>query len=552
MSGLIRANRVQRSETGAISEPFSIWVKRTPLNPYQFNCTGTAVASETANLQKAIDAAATAGLPLDLLGRTWRSDGNLLIPSNLIMRRGRLNLSNMALAVAATGLTLSGSLGAAIAIAGPLAKDDVSITPANVIGISAKDKLLVLSDDVWSSTTGVTKGEWVRVKSVVGGVLNLYDALQDSYATNIRLYKPVTIDNVEFENIHLIGGGDDSQHSGINGNYICNAKFHSLSGESFPYALNSLQSVNSIEIDGGFAEFGQHSTGISYGHAVSSACRDIRINNVSGYSLRHVATAGGLSGVVRGYRCTQITGDAMTESTADAHPSVCDAYFAGIKHRGNITNTGPGIVSQAKDTTIAGYDISGGGGIGIFVQPLVDAYPSNIVIGPGKITGTSNSYAIDIENSCSQPIDSCTITGVDCITDGAGAKGIGIFAKAAGNSIKRVAINGGIVRTANRALEINAATGKPISNVAVNGGVYERTNTTAECVMLTAVNAGELPHVTITGAETSGGTYGIRGNNTTNNNVQANRMRGWATGAKLFTAADNGTTELIRNNNETA
>lgn len=556
----------QASETGGVLEFGSIWIQRERIMPEQFGAASDGTSYTTA-LQNAINAASSRGVPLNLRGRTYRADcaSQLLIPvAGVQIENGTLDLSHVPGTTYPIGT--AAALGSSRAITGTLTAGTTYQLVVSTTGLSAGQDVLIKSSDLWA--VGSTRGEWVTIKSIDSGTgLTLTQPVQYNYTTTPLLYAPTTVAQVILENVNLLGGGAGLAQNAIYLSLVKDVRVYGCSSRKFAARGFAYDTCKFIEADGGQPGEGDDTTGLSYGHVVSGATISAKFRAITGDRLRHVVTAGGSDGIVRGYRLDGITGTSMTDSTADAHGAVDDAKFYDIDHTGDVNAggaDGDGIVSQSRYTLIDGFKISGPGRHGILVQPQTTAAKSVVMIGKGEVKNhcakvAYTGWAIDVDASAAgmQNIERVVIDDIDAESTQTNANGILIYTNTA--NVGTMRIGGARIVTPGKSLHLNInTTGKTIKVVDVQGGYYERTNTTAENIYAQAAGAGDIDTIKIHHAHVQGGQYGVRFGSTagwvTNYNVSDNTIKGYLTGAVLG-ISDNtasytaGGTQIYQRNN---
>lgn len=551
----------QAPETGGVVEQVTVWIQRERVRPEQFGCTpGTGAADQATNLQKAINAASSRGMPLNLGGKVWKASAGLVIPlAGIEIEKGQLYMPTVA--SGGYGVTSAGGLGTGLVVAASVSRGaDVLTVPTASLVVGKWYKLA--SDDLWAdsgSGVTVTCGEWVRVRAILGAnSVRLYRPTFDAYSTNPRLYPVSWVDHAYLTDVEALGGGAGLNQNGLSLAYCLDVRAYNSAARSIAARGLAYDHCLDIEIDGGMPGDGDDSTGLAYGHIITGPTIRARSRSVRGDSLRHVVTAGGSSGVVRGYRCDGIVGTAMTDATVDAHPAVDDAVFCDIRHDGDTyTNgvtpmgaDGDGIVSQALVTHVDGYVIRRPGRHGILIQPACKLYKGRAKVGQGEIrdhgsyssaSGWAINFAVDYNASLGLTL--ATVDGADIESAEGYANGIQIAATTGGVAHGTISAR---VTTQGRAV-LARGDGQTIANLQVQGGYYERTTTTAEVVMLWGTSSGQVTQSKVGGAYVKGGTYGVRGLNATSNNVANNTIKNYATGAITGITHD-GTTEFVVNN----
>lgn len=548
------------TEAGGTPELITVWIQRERIFPEQFLAVAGTTTSYTSQLQNAINAASLRGMPLNLRGRYYRSDLGLVIPvGGIEIENGHLDLSHVA--GGAYGVTSGGALGLSVSITAPVARYATVLPLATTSGLAAGQAILVGSADFWASAAAVTKREWARIKSVDSGFqVTLTQPLRDAYSTTPVIYAPAIVDHVIMTNVHLHGGGNGLNQNGSLLQYVRDVRIFGADARTFASRGMAYDTCQSIEIDGGRPGEGDDATGLSYGHVISGATDSIKARAITGDGLRHVISAGGASGVVRGYRCDGIVGLAMTDATVDAHPAVDDAKFYDIDHTADNYGggaNGDGLVSQARHTLIDGFKILRAGRHAILVQPQCSTDKAVVEIGKGEVRehasyGGSTGWAINVDFSVAGAAGAARVKVEDVDAESAQTLANGILITTAVGAVDSGDIGGGRVKTPGRALVLDASTtvGQKITHLNVSGGYYERTNQSSECIYLAPAASGNIDFLKMRGFHAQGGTFGVRNLNgwTTNYHLSDFSCRGYLTGATQNITAS-GTTQFVTNAN---
>ena len=557
--------QTQAPETGGVLEFASVWIQRERLHPAQFGCSSGLGSDQTTNFLKAINAASSRGMPLNLQGRQWRIDAasSLVVPvAGIEIENGTIVASSMGSGkyVAST----AGAIGTGVTVTSSIARETQVVPVASSAGLVVGGWYKLASSDYWSDNGAgitVTLGELVRIQSIDSGTqITLLQPTRDSYTTSPKLYPITWVDHVFLENVHFTGGGAGQNQNGLSLDYVRDVRIYGSDTRSFAARGCVYNTCQHVDIDGGMPGDGDDSTGLSYGHLIMGATLTARARNVRGDSLRHVVTAGGSSGVVRGYRLDGISGTNMTDATVDAHPAVDDAVFNDIRHEANtfwlgganppLGSDGDGIVSQARSTQIDCYMIRRPGRHGILIQPACKVYKGVAKIGQGEVrdhgsysatTGWGINFAIDYPNSLG--LIQASVDGADIESAQSTANGIQLSASTSGVGYGNMNAR---VTTPGRAV-LAFGNGQIIANLQLAGGYYERTTTTGEVVYFSGASAGQLTQSKLTSAYVKGGNNAVRGTNTTSMNISLNTIKGYSVAAIAGITHD-GTSNFVTNN----
>lgn len=245
-----------------------------------------------------------------------RSDGTSFLPNTgrLINETGaKLNWAGWGTASATRGDVMLQRVGAGISRRNSttnLIKTSRSFTvdsgtggefyPGQILFLQ-NDDLFTLDENNGTEELGL-KGEWSEVAYVVGDVVHLIYAVQDTYVDTVRVFKMDNMPDLIIENIQIEGPGQfDGDVGGDRGLLIGNAKSISILGGSitgcdFQGVLVAsakkglIDNLTVRQLDGG------KNKQVSYGIAVANATGD--------FTIRDCEVAGGREGI-----CPTTTGD---------------------------------------------------------------------------------------------------------------------------------------------------------------------------------------------------------------------------------------------------
>lgn len=490
-----------------------------------FGGVGDGIADDSAALASAL----AAGRIIDGAGRAFKINSPVALTGGVTLRNGTFNMAG--LPDNAAGLTATGTLGSATAISGgAVARGATSFTLAASLSGLVDGTLLKLTADDQFTTAGtpVIQSEWVRVKSVAGNVVTIYGEVQFAYTSNAVVYKPALIGRVILDNCYFIGGGAGKGHKAMTATLCDVVRVINCRAQDFAvwcFGMVDCRDVKVSNIDG---RNGDDTTNLSYLVSMSGTCETAQATNVSGENFRHIVVAGGTTGVVRSYQCTNIAGSKMTEATADAHPAVCLAQFTNIKHEGvTVAGSSDGIVSQALHTYINGADISKSTRFGVLVQPQCVLYAPTINVQNCRIREVAD-YAVSIDLQYSRV--KLNTVRLENITSRGGTRGINISTGTLSLGCEYLLIAGcNMEGSSDR--QISGSISTIIDSVEISGGKFKRADTASEVIHFNGASAGLLPFVRAIGVEAIGGTTGLRVINPGKAVVSGCRFSGWATAA---------------------
>lgn len=171
-------------------------------NPNRYGAVGTGASDESSSIADAIAAivaSGRAGGVVDLLGRTYRCDSQLVIPSGITLRNGTLDFSN---STANAHILIQGTRGASVALTANAGANAESVTVGSTTGFAAGDMVYVYD------SSGNINGELKRVSTTLSAPARivLATALEDAYTTaNSAAVEEITPKtNVRLEDLVII------------------------------------------------------------------------------------------------------------------------------------------------------------------------------------------------------------------------------------------------------------------------------------------------------------------------------------------------------------
>lgn len=181
-------------------------LKRIAQDPISHGAVGDGVTNDAAAIIAAIAAVVSGGTRvLDLLGKTYRCDSQLVIPSNIIIQNGGLDFTNNA---ANPHMLIQGTKGTPQTLSANLAKGAVSLSTSNTTGAVAGDQILIGSSANFASSDD--EAVLMTVLSFVANTSITFTEKSPIAATTANSAKwcPITWkENVILRNLKIIGGG---------------------------------------------------------------------------------------------------------------------------------------------------------------------------------------------------------------------------------------------------------------------------------------------------------------------------------------------------------
>jgi len=530
-----------QSGTGAVSRTVQDKLREQAVTPYDFNCVAGVAADQTTNMQRAINEAASIGVPLDLLNLSWRIDGQLTIPSNTEICNGTLDAS---FATSGTKLMVgAGTLGSGINFTAST-RGAGSITLASNPGWTRGDFVYLRSSDAFGSG-GTHRGEWVRVNTCTT-TLTPYGRTLDAYTTSPQAFRPTLVENVTLRNLRLRGRGNTFNQYAAQF-YLCrNVHIKDVVSEFYgDRHIEFNRCVDSYAANSTMAHC-DSATGLAYGVVIAAGCSSVTVNNCTFRDMRHGVTVGSNDGVDRNITVTGCVATDCTDAGFDTHPHSQFVTFVGntINSQGLATGgSGDGIVMQGANQVCTGNTVMGFTRVGILIQNLVTnsaITDDNAVVSNNSVSfpiGSGPIYGISVENQRTVNGWRFAVSGnaVD-VTNVTNSYGIWCEIVSGGSTNLSMSITGNQVYARRNALTLQTATLKLMRTISVTGNTLESLDTTTyDALFINSASANYIERAIITGNSIYGGRYGI-------NNVQGQRIKVDANMIQAFgTAATNGT-----------
>jgi uncharacterized repeat protein (TIGR02543 family) len=238
-------------------------------------------------------------------------------------------ISMSGLGSGARAISYSGSTGASTTTTSQASKGATSITVSSTSGISGGTLLYISTTQVWKGNTRhIQQGEIRIVDNVIGNIIYLTQALDDTYASSatVRVVNPVK--NINVSNISFTGVQGRNQE-GIWFTYGQNLKIHDLSFsyvEAYDIFLGNV--IDSEVYNNSFDH--ANMAGLGYGISLAYATQNINVHDNRGDTCRHTIAIGGspyTPGIPRHIYVHNNYSTHATSSGFDCHPCAEDIQY---------------------------------------------------------------------------------------------------------------------------------------------------------------------------------------------------------------------------------
>jgi hypothetical protein len=371
-------------------------------SPLDHGAAGDGTTNDYVALQAAITAASGT---VDLLGKTYRCDSTLGIPSGLTLRNGVLDFSQTASNLNSM-ISIAGSQAGGVALTSNGDSGDTTYVLSSVSGLAAGDWMVLSSADVWTSSPALTNREMSQINSISVLTVTPKTKLVADYLTfsTAVAAKITPKQNIVLEDLRI----------------KCNPSAGGLGRAVFISCATDID-VRNVRVSGGIEAFvtetaanvrfeGCRSDGGAAGFRIDSSSRDVVLRSCKhfGTSYGFYVGAGAIVIDVRFVSCTSNgAGFYIDAGSTDVHLEDCRTRKA----------VGYGISMLALYGSIRGGSIEGAtsGGIhfsGTHTYTSVDALPSGIVVDGVKIVGGAIGVYLERVETYRAVVANCQIRGV--------------------------------------------------------------------------------------------------------------------------------------------
>lgn len=262
------------------SSAFQTRIKQIASNPLDYGAVGDGVADEDTYVQSAITNATNV---VDLLGKTYRCDSTITVPSNRTIINGTLDFTNSS---SANYITLTGTIGGPVALTLDVAAGAVAMLPASMTGLGIDDWIYVESSEAWSSASAATSGEIFQLIAVSADTVYLDHPTLLSYtaATAAGLHEITPVDNVEFSNVKILSSMVAAGTGNvISASKVTNLRLRDVVVDGVKGSVVKLDNTARVDISGLTVRGGADTT--SYGLRIMDAVWDVTLRDSTLASL---------------------------------------------------------------------------------------------------------------------------------------------------------------------------------------------------------------------------------------------------------------------------
>jgi hypothetical protein len=175
-----------------------------------YGATGNGTTDDTAAVQNAVNAAATAGLPVYFPAGTYKVTSTIVLPGNLQIigaGRSRVTIDGSGLTTAYQPiLQAAGTTGTSTTLSANVAEQSLTCTVASAAAFTAGDYVR-LESTASTGADGVLAGEILRILSISGTTITFETYTQDAYTTanSAKITKLSMVDGIDISGITIQG-----------------------------------------------------------------------------------------------------------------------------------------------------------------------------------------------------------------------------------------------------------------------------------------------------------------------------------------------------------
>lgn len=308
-------------------------------------------------------------------------------------------------------LSVVGTKSASAATTVNIAAGATTVTMASgdvtTLGLAAGDRILVRSSKAWSTAEAVPKnGEIVRIKSIVGGVLTLYDTIDEAYLTadttvveKLNTVNGVRIEGVTFTQTTLA----TTTTQAVRLLYCLDPIVSDCEFRSLDSAAVQPETCPGFKvIDCHFQDLTDDvgNSRVGYGVNIGGAARDGRVRGCTFHNVRHAVTTNGTSeGVPRHCLIDQcIVSGQSTAAGFDTHTSARYITFTDCEAHGFSAGIA-GFNVRGLDVTLINPQVRGGSAIGIWISDVGAYTDMRCKVLGGTIKDLTANRGVRIEGS---------------------------------------------------------------------------------------------------------------------------------------------------------
>lgn len=503
------------------------------IDPINYGAVGDGTTDDTTALIAASVASNTIGKPLCGFGRTYKITApvafalkaqDFVIDMSAVTTTAGVTGYTNRFGLLVTGTDIWAGTHPTVALTVAAIRGDQTVTVADSSSFATGDHILLHESAFWGADAGgAKKSEHLVVKSVAAGTVTFSNPVEGTYTTAATLRKYGTED-VDLQNIRVIGSGAGGQHCGIG---IINARhvyIDNVGGDKTE--KKGVDVVNCFSLRGGTV-FGLLCNMAGFGYALAiGGTSNVNVGRVTGIVCRHTVTMGsGISGQQLSRHLTfgTILGYGLTDAIFDSHPGAVDVQVGSVIGTCDFTSTssGDGMIFQGSRLQVDQVSIEGYKRHGLVLQPYGDGDGIEpwIIIDKLRLHSKATAqYSFTYDdaptNAGVAPLGLLQINQVDC------QSGRGANIVLSKNLLRKVVIGPGKIEAlgtgSGHGIRFTTAASCPIDSILFTGTRLKATQTASiHCCYFSGHASGPIRKARLIGCETEGGQYGIRADNVT-------------------------------------